>query len=163
MAGNMNTAYDFSKFESPEAPNTAQKPKPKMVALPSKKRKPRVGFLPKLCLVALMISMIVYVIYNQVIVSELSDQVSEANASLTTLESENTRLAAELAANSSYRALEEYATYQLGLSKLESSQIIYIDMEQSDRIEITENGKDQTGAEKIFAAADGVMEYLSLE
>ncbi len=161
MANNTNTAYDFSKFEVAPAPR--EKLPLRVVSTPRTKRRPKVFGLSKLCLVALMVSMVVYMIYNQVVLSELSGQVSLASANLTELESENTRLSADLASNSSYKTLEEYATYQLGLSKLDSGQIIYMDMQQSDRIEITGKRPEQTGLEKIVDTLSGILKHIGVE
>lgn len=165
MAAN-NTAYDFSRFETAEAtpkaaPAARQKPQLKVVQ--GTRSAAKASPLAKLGLVLLMVVMIVMVIYSQVVLSELSSQISTAQSRLTSLESESTRLSAQLTSAGSSKALEEYATAKLGLAKMESSQIVYVNMHEGDRSRITAKGQEKTGAEMISGTAGEIMEYLKLK
>ena len=82
---------------------------------------------------------------------------------LTALESESTRLSAQLTTAGSSQVLEEYATTKLGLSKMESNQITYVNMHEQDRSQITDKGQEKTGAEMISGTAGEIMEYLKLK
>lgn len=163
MAAN-NTAYDFSRFEAQStAPASAAKAQPQLRVLPARRAKAKVNPLPKAILALLMVAMVVLTIYSQVMLSELSTEISAARGRLTTLESESTRLSAQLTSAGSAKTLEEYATARLGLSKMESSQITYVNMHQEDRSQITAKGLEKTGAEMISGTAGEIMEYLKLK
>lgn len=158
MQQNQNLAYDFSKFEETE-PRRA----PQLKVLPAQKPKNRAAGFKKFCLAALLVGMISLIIYNQVVLTELTAEIGDYNRTLTQLQTENTRLNAKLGSTSSMRTLEEYAQAQYGLGKLESNQVIYINLCEDDRIEITDKGQQQTGAEKISDTAGEIMEYLKLK
>jgi len=162
MASNTNVAYDFSRFEAPE-PRKKPEPRPQIKVVAGKQTRPKTSPLPKLCLAILMVAMIVMIIYNQVMLSELSSKIGTAQSKLTSLQSESTRLSAQLTGVSSSRALEEAATSKLGLTKLDSSQMVYVNMQEKDYSEITAKGKKKTGGEKISGTAGEIMEYLKLK
>ncbi len=164
MAAN-NAAYDFSRFEVPESPKAAPaaQQRPKLRVVTNRRPVAKSNPLPKLGLVLLMIVMIVMVIYSQVVLSELSSEISSAQSRLTALESESTRLSAQLTSAGSSKALEEYATTKLGLSKMDSAQITYVNMNEQDRSQITAKGQEKTGAEMISGTAGEIMEYLKLK
>ena len=160
-----NTAYDFSRFEVPEpkkaAPAAQKQPQLKVVS--NRRAAVKTNPLGKLFLMLLMIVMVVMVIYSQVVLSELSSQISAAENRLTSLESEKTRLAAQLTSAGSSKNLEEYATTRLGLSKMDSAQVVYVNMHEQDRSQITAKGQQKTGAEMISGTAGEIMEYLKLK
>ncbi len=162
MAAN-NTAYDFSRFETSEAPKAAPAARPQPQLRVVAGRRTAASPLAKAGLVLLMVVMIVMVIYSQVMLSELSSQISTAQNKLTGLESESTRLSAQLTSACSSKVLEEYATAKLGLSKMESAQIVYVNMHEQDRSQITAKGQERTGAEMISGTAGEIMEYLKLK
>ena len=160
-----NTAYDFSRFEASEpqkaAPAVQKQPQLKVVS--NRRAVAKANPLSKFFLVLLMVVMVVMVIYSQVVLSELSSQISIAESRLTSLESESTRLSAQLTSAGSSKNLEEYATARLGLSKMESAQIVYVNMHEQDRSQITAKGQQKTGAEMISGTAGEIMEYLKLK
>lgn len=159
-----NAAYDFSRFEAPEPQKASAAAKqPELKVVPRRRQMAKANPLPKLGLVLLMVVMIVMTIYSQVVLSELSSEISHAQTRLTSLESESVRLSAQLTSAGSSRALEEYATSKLGLSKMESSQITYVNMHEQDRSQITAKGQEKTGAEMISGTAGEIMEYLKLK
>jgi len=160
-----NVEYDFSRFEASEAPKTApeSRKQPKLKVVTNRRPVAKVNPLPKLGLVLLMVAMIVMVIYSQVVLSELSTDISAAQSRLTALESESTRLSAQITSAGSSQQLEEYAVAKLGLSKMESDQITYVNMHEQDRSRITTKGQEKTGGEMISGTAGEIMEYLKLK
>ena len=160
-----NTAYDFSRFEASEPRKTAPaaQKQPQLKVVPNRRTAAKTNPLSRLLLVLLMVVMVVMIIYSQVMLSELSSQISTAEARLTSLESESTRLSAQLTSAGSNKNLEEYATAKLGLSKMDSTQIVYVNMHEQDRSQITAKGQQKTGAEMISGTAGEIMEYLKLK
>lgn len=104
MAAN-NVAYDFSRFETAEAPKAAPAAakQPQLRVVTNRRPVAKTNPLPKVGVVLLLVVMIVMVIYSQVMLSELSSQISAAEARLTALESESTRLSAQLTTAGSSR------------------------------------------------------------
>lgn len=78
------------------------------------------------------------VIYSYVQQNNMYNKVSEANALLTEYKSENIRLESKLEAQASVKNIEQYAEEVLGMEKLDSSQIKYIQIQESDVVELSE-------------------------
>jgi cell division protein FtsL len=90
----------------------------------------------------------------------MSEQTSQL-AELEKLQSENISLQSELAQKTNMTAVEEYAEKQLGLSKLDKSQVEYISVESQDKASVVKNED-----ENIFVRAKSriaeFLEYIGL-
>lgn len=128
-----NEAYDLSLFEQ-----RAKKERVQLKKLPSVKKQPRLQVAAMLAgrfLVALLVGAIISVgIYNRAILTETVDNITHANDDLAKLQSEQTRLAMELDEKVSIKNIEEYATNQLGLSRMDKYQTTYIALAGNDQI-----------------------------
>ncbi len=56
--------------------------------------------------------------------------------------------------------VEEYATKQLGMRKIENSQIVYIQPTQGDSMQKVAKNDKKSATKGIFGVISGVMEYL---
>lgn len=154
--GRESVAYDLSKFEVREERKT-----PQMRLIENKEQPQRAKSLVwTACFSFIIVAMIVMTIYNQMIITEIGDQVSTYNAQLRVLQDENLKLKSSADANASLKVLEEYASSKLGMGKLDSEQVVYIDMQSDDQIQITEKGLEESGGEKLESTAKEIMEYL---
>ncbi len=98
------------------------------------------------------VAMILFlIIYNNVVLTEIGDQINDYSAQYEVLKSENSRMQVELEGKISLRKVEEYATGVLGMAKMEPYQIEYIDMGGKDKIELSST-KNNGVFEKIKAA-----------
>ena len=70
------------------------------------------------------------IINSYVQLTEVYSSISEANAELNTLRSENVRMQTELEGKASISNIKDYAEQHLGLQKLDQSQIQYIDIQR---------------------------------
>ncbi len=126
--------------------------------LPSKK----LAVFKMISCVLVFLSVACLSIYNQVVLSELGDQISTYNSQLIVLQSEEVRLQSLIESQGSLRSLEQYATSELGLAKIEKYQVTYIDMQASDQI-IRDIPEESTGiADRLGEFKDRVLEYLNL-
>lgn len=78
----------------------------------------------------LCIAMLFCVIYTYAQKNELTHQISDLETELAVAESESTRLNSELNALVSMNMIEQYAVEELGMTKVQSNQIQYIDVSQ---------------------------------
>lgn len=128
-----NEAYDLSLFE-----RRAKKERVQLKKLPSAKKPPRLQVAAMLAgrfIVALLVGAIVSVgIYNRAILTETVDNITQAKKDLARLQSEQTRLAMELDEKVSIKNIEDYASNQLGLSRMDKYQTTYIALAGSDQI-----------------------------
>ena len=89
---------------------------------------------------ALAIAVSVIMIYSQVVLTELTSEVSFYENQLTELNTEYVRLQGELEATTSIKTLEEAAETKLGLAKIDSSQVEYVSLTGTDEISVARTG-----------------------
>ena len=96
-------------------------------------------------------------IYSQVVLTELTSEVSFYENQLTELNTEYVRLQGELEATTSIKTLEEAAETKLGLAKIDSSQVEYVNLTGADEISVARTG----GKYLIKEYWDNFMDFLA--
>ena len=155
MQAGSNAAYDLSIYEPKE--RVRQRPKLKVVqgrgtAVRS------LMILKTVCIGVVMVALVVGILRNKAELTQLSAEITNATKDYTQLQSEYTLLSTQLESRGSLRALEEYATNRLGMTKLDQDQVVYLDNNANDRIEIVGRGEDSAFRQTVT----GIMEYLKL-
>ncbi len=84
--------------------------------------------------VALLLGLIVSVVYSQAKITELNGEINEARTSLTAAQSEYDYLSAQMSEITSRASLQQVAEGELGLVKLDPSQITYVQLEDENGI-----------------------------
>lgn len=79
---------------------------------------------------ALAIAMLFGMLYTNAKKNELNHEIANLQTELSVAESENTRINSELNALVSMNMIDEYAVNKLGMSKVRTNQIRYIDVSQ---------------------------------
>lgn len=97
-------------------------------------------------------------VFSRMKLSETKANINKYSAALTELESENAYLSYQLESLVSLKNAEEYAVGTLGLVKLDSSRIEYVNLQDENVIEGGEN--DAPLSETVRAWADSVIELL---
>ncbi len=98
------------------------------------------------------------IINSYVQLTEVYSSISEANAELNTLRSENVRMQTELEGKASISNIKDYAEQHLGLQKLDQSQIQYIDIQTEDTVEI--DGEEQNIFVRLKHKFEDIVAYL---
>ena len=98
-------------------------------------------------------------IYGRVELSSLYTQQSELEAQLTQLTNENISLESELAQKTGLTKVEEYAENELGLQKLDKSQIEYVEIEGDTVAEVVAP-EDTNIFVKIKRWFSDLLEYI---
>ena len=150
-------AYDFSLFEErsvvediPQWDNaqrvaepqeeTHQKTRENVVELPQreleKNRKPRMHPLRRAAAVlcfGVIFATVITVVYNQVQLTELTDQINTTTQQLEEAQSTEIQLNMEASAQMDGAAVEQYAQEELGMSKVSGGQVTYVNVAQEDQ------------------------------
>ena len=107
-------------------------------------------------LVGIVIVAITFVmIYNRVMLTELTDEIAQANKTLNALQGENTLLEMEIAQKMSLDNIEEYATTQLNMGKVEQYQIENISLTQNDEITVMKDDSQTNFFSTVYARIFG--------
>lgn len=157
---NPYTNYDFSRFETPDtaydrnaarklntAPATEKQPQMHLVKTPKRgvlqiKREMNAAAIrtvKALCVAVALLMLLSFSLYSRLRVDELGRDLNKIQQSMAVAKSENTRLNAAVDSMISMDRVESYAKDQLGMVKLESHQIEYIDLSKGDAVVVSGN------------------------
>ncbi|MCM1132723.1 MAG: cell division protein FtsL [Ruminococcus flavefaciens] len=107
---------------------------------------------------ALAVVMLGTVIYSFDRRNTMYSKVSSLNSELNLAEAENVRLQSELDSKMSAKNVEDYAENVLGMQKIDSSQIQYIEIQTDDVVNIPE--QDESLLSKLKRFFDSCVEYF---
>ncbi|MDO4567248.1 MAG: hypothetical protein Q4B42_07945 [Oscillospiraceae bacterium] len=98
-------------------------------------------------------------VYSNLVLSETKADINRANSELTELESRNAYLSYELESMVSLKNAEEYAVNTLGLVKLDSSRIEYVNLQDEN---VIEGGQDSRSfAQAVKEYFDSCIDWLA--
>ncbi|MBS7390431.1 MAG: hypothetical protein KIG33_08870, partial [Oscillospiraceae bacterium] len=105
-----------------------------------------------------LLSMLSALLYGRIKVDELDRQISATETKITTAQSENVRLNMQLDSMISLKNVEEYAQTNLGMVKMESYQIEYIDLSGADKVTVSGARTLNANSTSLYSK---IMEYMS--
>lgn len=132
MQHNSNLAYDYSRFEE-QSPK--KKPQIETVSKPKRVAK-RVSVARACVYMFIAIGMMSLLLYGRAQQTELEQEYKVITAQVNDAKSENTRLQMKLESKLSLNNIEQIAQGQLGLTKLDQSQVEYINFNTEDKAEV---------------------------
>ncbi|MBQ3691761.1 MAG: septum formation initiator family protein [Clostridia bacterium] len=146
-----NAAYDLTLFEEEEAVELAKAKSQKNIVYDiEEERKKRTKAKPKVNPLAaflsaaassLVILAVAAIIHGQAQLTELNQQISDAQGELTELESYYTQLEMKVENKLGPSVIEEYAKNILGMAKTESYQKEFISLSDGDKAEVAKDEK----------------------
>ncbi len=159
-------AYDFSLFEShydntapARAPKREQPRKaPNIVELPQKeleknakpKRHPLRAMMAVLSF-SVFVIIAVAMVYSQEQLAMLTEQINAANEDLAESQSLEVQLNMRAAQKMNGSEVEKYAADELGMSKVSSRQISYVNVAQQDKGQVMQTVQEGSLIDKLFS------------
>lgn len=152
MAANSSLAYDLSLFEQRQ-----ERAAREMRVIKNTAPKRLFGLTPLtvVCVAIVVVAILGLFIYNNVMLMELNAQINTVNAQLEEAEKQNEVLSATLEAKMSVGAVQMAAEDDLGLVKMDKTQIHYVNLAPDDVVEVSQSGVTAGG---ILAK---IKEYLN--
>lgn len=157
MAKTHNLAYDYSVYDEQELANVRKIKHRKNTVVKNKRKTTTKLIMLPLVVLLMMCSMI----YGRVELSSLYTQQATMQEELTQLNNENISLESELASKTGLTKVEEYAEKELGLQKLDKSQIEYVEVEKDTVAEVIDSDNINIFV-KISRWFSDVLEYIGL-
>ncbi|MBR5121209.1 MAG: hypothetical protein IKU89_01530 [Oscillospiraceae bacterium] len=163
MADN-NLAYDLSVYEPRTAYQRKAKTQQEPQILPKRQitvinnpafhevKKAMSYFLTGLVLLAFMCALI----YSKIETNRAFNQVNQLQSQLSSLQAQNSELASQYQAATALGNVEEYAQETLGLTKLDKSQIAYVEVESETVIEVV----DSSGGSVLLKLSNAIRDFL---
>lgn len=141
-----NLAYDLSLFEARPKELERKEKQTNVVTIPkeklakNQKRKIRPFTLISTFLLSMtVIATVSVMIYSQVELTELTEQINVTTKQLQEQQSIYTQLQMKAESELSLRAVEDYAKTNLAMKKIEPSQVEYINLSEGDKAEIKQD------------------------
>ena len=154
----VEVAYNLENFAAKTAEQHDTELKTRSLRIIKNRRKTKVIAPVKVILASAMAIVIsIVMIYSQVVLTELTSEVSYYENQLTELNTEYVRLQGELEATTSIKTLEEAAETKLGLAKIDSSQVEYVNLTGDDAISVARTG----GKYLIKQYWDNFVEFIA--
>ena len=129
---------------------------------PTPRRRKWAGIRPSVmgCVMVLAVTA-VYILFCQMQLTELSAAVGEQNDRLNELSAENVSLTTKQMNSMNMDEVEEYAVNNLGMVKMDNSQIEYVELTNPDTVTVADNGMSLgslfAGLARSFSA---IVEYI---
>lgn len=155
MAKVHNLAYDYSIYDNAEEQAVREIKYKKNPA--AKQKKTSVVKIMAVCMLALAI--FGAMIFGKVEISSLCSEQTKQLEQLEQLQGENVSLQSELAQKTNMSKVEEYAENELGLKKLDKSQIEYVTVD-SDSVAKVVKAEESNVFVKIKRWFSSVLEYI---
>ena len=114
-----------------------------------------------LCTSIACVILAAFVMNGYISLNELTLQASKKKKELETLNSENSVLALQIDRKNSLGNIEQIATEQLGMVKLESFQIHTVNLAGDDSVEIITEENDNSLFDGVVASFNILLEYLN--
>lgn len=150
-----STAYDFSAF-APEPQQPEKKVRVVHTSDPRKKEDRR--FAAKLTAYAVVIVLLMTAtVYSRLKLTETKSEINSRTSDLTELQSQNAYLNYQLESLVSLKNAENYAVNQLGLVKMDSNRIEYMNLQDKNEI-VAEQGSEPFG-EKVETFFNAVIDF----
>jgi hypothetical protein len=171
-----NAAYDLSRFAPAEGEQNLSGRGPQKQELPelekkelerrkakkqaAKKNAVKPATVVKWVFVSLFVmASLASIMVGNIKITRLNDQITNAQKTLDNAESKEVSLNAKLEARMSMSKVEDYATNKLGLVKVQSYQIQYVQLTDKDRVVVNGDAGGITGFFKNLFSS--VLEYFS--
>ncbi|MBQ7284542.1 MAG: hypothetical protein IJW74_06840 [Oscillospiraceae bacterium] len=152
-----NVAYDLSMYESLLEPKPQREEKINHQAKTVKiKNKKAFRTALNILSIAVIVSMIIGIIYTNSQITEITTNISDVQSQITELESEKAYLEFTLESRMSLNEIEDYAVNVLGMVKMDSTQVEYIEIESENKVEFS---GDNLG-NRIEEAVQPVLSYF---
>ncbi|NLL92345.1 MAG: hypothetical protein GX222_08060 [Ruminococcaceae bacterium] len=129
------TAYDLSRFSSE---NVVERRRIEVIDNPKRAAKSTRYRGTLIMLSVFLVVLMVLTVYNNMVLTDTKNLANAAVSNLNSLESEYTYLSYKLDSMVSLKNAEDYVVKELGLVKVNPSQVEYISLQNSDVIEKNE-------------------------
>lgn len=151
-----NVAYDLSMYEALLEPKPQKETKQQSKTVKIKNKYAFKNFVNILS-IAVIVSLIVGVIYTNAAITQTTNKIAQTQNAITELESEKAYLEFTLESRMSLDEIEDYAVNVLGMVKMDSSQVEYVEIESENKTEFSEDKL----ADKIEEAVEPVLSYFA--
>ncbi|MBR5310273.1 MAG: cell division protein FtsL [Oscillospiraceae bacterium] len=153
--------YDLNNFTAKTAVEHDKELRTRSLRLIKNRRQEKAVAPVKIILgAAVVIAVCIAMIYSQVVLTELTSEVGFYERRISELDTEYVRLQSELEASTSIKTLEEAAENELGLAKIDSSQVEYVNLTGSDNISVARTGGKYLIKENWDKFVEFISEYL---
>ena len=150
---NDSSAYKFELFE-----NKKQRTEPQFKVIRNKnlEQAQNRNFMVKtMVYVAVFFVGIISILFNQIAITELTNEVSEKTTQLSQLENEYRMLSAELESSVALSNIETIITRDMGMTKLSDDQITYVNLSAGDMMTLPEEAGSGMLSKVWNAIVDG--------
>lgn len=150
-----NVAYDLSMYETLLEPRPEKKQVPQQKKVIKIKNKNAFKNVINIMSIAVIVSLIIGVIWTNAEITKATNSIAVAQNAITEAESEKAYMEFTLESRMSLNEIEDYAVGILGMVKMDSSQVEYIEIENENKVEWNEGNMN-----KIEEVVQPILSYF---
>jgi len=138
-------------------------PKPKTRTAAQPKRAPYKNAFSPVAIIGLLAAaaLLILVLLAYVQLTEIYSNTSQLESQLSTLKSEESKLLVKYETTFNLTEIEEYATSKLGMTHMDSDQVIYVNGEKVDKAVVVDGaGQSGTGFSNFTDFVTSLLEYF---
>ena len=158
-----NMAYDFSGFDRQATAERQARKEKTATRTAAKKARPNVSGFALLSGVVAFV-MLIALLFSYVALNEASDMTRKKKAELASLIEKNQMLEIEQDKRMGTPQIRDYAIAQLGMSKIDKSQITYVTTSGGDKFEVVEKDAGEKNSKLVSGLVKGfstIVEYIN--
>ena len=157
--------YDLSHFEVPEhASQQRRQQQLRVVVTPMSQRllSSRALVVKVVVGVVLLVMLMTSTLYSRAVLTTINENINVKTEELNTLNGEYARLQTELESKISLKNIEEYATANLGMMKIDQAQIQYLNVDEGDSVTLYNTAGDNSLMAKLQGWLSEIMVIIGL-
>lgn len=161
---NSGEAYDFDLFQPKRSLEQPNKEPDNIIRIPKEelKKNRKVSLRPlkvaaMVTFLLLMLGIVGTMVYGQVRLTELTENINTASKQLNESQSLYTQLQMKLNAKLSLDTVENYAENTLGMRKIQSNQVEYITLAEGDKGHVEDKKQEPSWLDSIYSYVQGLL------
>ena len=154
--------YDLSRFDTTDHASALEKRERLRVVTTTPLQRlfgSRAAVVKFAVCISALIALFSFSLYSRAVLATINEDINMKTAELSTLSGEYTRLQTELEGKISLKNIEEYATANLGMMKIDTAQVQYLNLEETETVTIYNTTGENSVAEQVKGF---VSELLSI-
>jgi len=154
--------YDLSRFDTSEQSSVLEKRERLRVVTTTPLQRlfgSREAIVKFAACISALILMFSFSLYSRAVLATINEDINMKTEELSTLSGEYTRLQTELEGKISLKNIEEYATANLGMMKVDTTQVQYLNLDETESVTLYNTSSENSVSEQIKRA---ISELLSI-
>ena len=156
--------YDLSHFDTSEHSPLEKRERIRVVTTTPLQRLfgSREAIVKFAACISVLVLMFSFSLYSRAVLATINEDINMKTEELSTLSGEYTRLQTELEGKISLKNIEEYATANLGMMKIDTAQVRYLNLEETESVTLYNTSNENSVAAQVKGLLSELLRITGL-